>query len=53
MAAAHRIETGGDLIQDQQLRFPEECLGDAETLQHPLGEGAEPAALMLLQADLL
>ena len=33
-ADARRVETVGRLVEDQHLRFPDECGGDAEPLAH-------------------
>ena len=36
-----RIETGGGLINDDQVRVTDQRLGDAEALAHPAGKTCE------------
>lgn len=47
-----RVEADGGLVEQQQLRFAEQRLGQAETLAHALGIGLHPTVGSMGQADL-
>ena len=52
IAAADRVEVGGRLVQDQQLRPPKDRLRQAQPLLHSLREVAHLAALTRQRAPL-
>ena len=49
--AQRRVEARGRLVQQQHAWPPEQGLGQAQPLPHPLGVGADPAIGGIDQAD--
>ena len=41
VAAQRRVEAAGRLVEKKDARVPEQGLGEAEALAHPLGVGAD------------
>jgi len=50
-AAAHGVEAGGGFVEEDEIRFVDESLGEADALHHALGKAAEPAVRMRSEAD--
>src|SRR5207245_1084252 len=50
-AAADGIETGGGLVQKDEFRIVQQRLGQADALQHALGEVAQPLVSMRGEPD--
>ncbi len=49
--AAHGIESGGGLIEENQVGSMNQGLGEANALHHALGEAAKTAVAMRSEAD--
>src|ERR1039458_6215668 len=53
VAPCRRVEAGGRLVEEQQLRVSDQREGEIETALLPAGELLDPDARLLLQADQL
>src|SRR5207248_8376462 len=51
LSAPDRIEPRSRLVEDQESRLVENGLSQADTLEHPLGEGAQETLGSVRQAD--
>ena len=49
--AAHGVEAGGGFVEEDEIRFVDESLGEADALHHALGKAAEAKFAMRSEAD--